>query len=66
MDQSSPVHKQRVDPNAISLKRYRMMLVFFVHCLDKRRQQKFNKNSNIISKYRNQKEKLYREVNHDQ
>ena len=35
---------------------------FKTNLIDKRRQQKFNRNSNIISKYKKQKEKLYREV----
>ena len=30
--------------------------------VEKKRQQKFNRNSNIISKYRHQKDKLYKEV----
>ena len=33
-----------------------------IKLIDKRRQQKYNRNSNIISKYKKQKEKLYREV----
>ena len=45
------MNNRRVDPNSISLRRYQ-----------KRRQQKFNKNSNIISKYRHHKEQLYKEA----
>ncbi|KAK8827782.1 hypothetical protein WA577_007329, partial [Blastocystis sp. JDR] len=43
--------ERRVDPNKISLNRYH-----------KKRQQQFNKNSNIISKYRKQRDKLYEEA----
>ncbi|KAK8798500.1 hypothetical protein WA588_003580, partial [Blastocystis sp. NMH] len=51
MEKTNPGIQKRVDPNSISLRRYQ-----------KKRQQKFNRNSNIISKYRHQKEKLYKEA----
>ena len=61
MEKTNPGIQKRVDPNSISLRRYRD--IWIVHLAYREEATaEVHRNSNIISKYRHQKEKLYKEV----